>query len=45
MDRLLLHLTPSAALLLGLGLKELWPSTQREAVNQVKPSRMLHPSL
>jgi hypothetical protein len=35
LDRLLLHLTPSAALLLGLGLKEQWPSTHHGAVNQV----------
>jgi hypothetical protein len=43
MDRLLLHLTPSAALLLGLGLKEWWPATPSEAFNQVEPSRRLHP--
>ena len=43
MDRLVLHLTPSAALLLGLGLKELWSSTQREAVHQAKPPQILHP--
>ena len=35
LDRLLLHLTPSAALLLGLGLKEQWPSTHRGAFNKV----------
>ncbi len=29
LDRLLLHLTPSAALLLGLGLQQLWPAEQR----------------
>jgi hypothetical protein len=28
LDRLLLHLTPTAALLLALGLKELWPTKQ-----------------
>ena len=37
MDRLLLHLTPSAALLLGLGLKELWPSNNGEQSTRAKP--------